>query len=237
MSEKSQDLCAVWAMCKIGINRLLSNTISWEYITEILAFCNHCFFFFFKHVFVDTSSFSGCSALSTEEQINLKLLVSLEEIPWQTLEMLQQVYGDSTMVCTRVFDWHKKFTEEHKLQEWEVFNKQDWGQHWLDKGGDIWWSINQSQLYLKKTVLDYHWIAEHILEEKKKTVCAEYLATPGWKEYYFTEITSLFLWSCSMRHYLFSKLKGNHFEGMEAIKRAVMGWNWVASLKNPSSSA
>ena len=37
---------------------LLSSNMSWEYITVILAFCNHCIFL---HVFIYSYSFSSCS--------------------------------------------------------------------------------------------------------------------------------------------------------------------------------
>ena len=80
---------------------LSSNMILWEYITVILAFCNRRIV---SHAFAYTS-FSGPSAMSTEERtmnteqrINPKCLVRLGKTPPQALEMLQQVYGDNTVM-------------------------------------------------------------------------------------------------------------------------------------------
>ena len=42
-----------------------------------------------------------------EQQVNLKFLVKLGKKPTECLEMLQNVYGDDCMSCTRVFEWHK----------------------------------------------------------------------------------------------------------------------------------
>ena len=92
---------------------LSSNMILWEYIAVILAFCNHRIV---SHAFAYTS-FSGPSAMSTEERtmnteqrINPKCLVRLGKTPPQALEMLQQVYGDNTVMSrTCVFEWHKRF--------------------------------------------------------------------------------------------------------------------------------
>ena len=98
---------------------LSSNIISWEYIRNYdLSFLQPLHVF--SHAFVYTSSFSGCLAMSTEEQmmnkeqwIILKFLVWLRKTLSQPLEMLQQVYGDN-ISCTCVFEWHKKFREEYK---------------------------------------------------------------------------------------------------------------------------
>ena len=50
-------------------------------------------------------------AMTTEQRINLKFLVRLGKTPSDTLEMLQEVYGDETMSHSRVFEWHKRFKE------------------------------------------------------------------------------------------------------------------------------
>ena len=39
------------------------------------------------------------------------------------------------------FLFFRSFSYEHwemKLQEWEAFNKQDWGEHWADRASDVW---------------------------------------------------------------------------------------------------
>ena len=52
--------------------------------------------------------------MTTEQRINLKFLVRLGKTPSDALGMLQEVYGDETMSCSRVFEWHKRFKEGHK---------------------------------------------------------------------------------------------------------------------------
>ena len=89
-----------------------SNIISKKCIIVILAIYSHCIFF--SRAVVKTCSFSGCSAISTEErpmntepQINLKIFgLFWKKTPSQALEMLQQEYGDNTMSCTHVLQWH-----------------------------------------------------------------------------------------------------------------------------------
>ena len=49
--------------------------------------------------------------MNTEQSINLNLLVRLEKTSTEALEMLQQVYGESTMSRARVFQWHTRFNE------------------------------------------------------------------------------------------------------------------------------
>ena len=49
--------------------------------------------------------------MTTEQRINLNFLVRLGKTPSDTLEVLQEVYGDETMSRSRVFEWHKRFKE------------------------------------------------------------------------------------------------------------------------------
>ena len=46
-----------------------------------------------------------------EQRINLKFGVKLGKTATETLKMLRDVYGDSSMSRTRVFEWHKQFVE------------------------------------------------------------------------------------------------------------------------------
>ena len=95
-------------MGKRGINRMYYY-LTW-YITIILVFLQSLHFFPRAFVY----SFSGYLAMCTKEQINMRFLVQLEKTPSQALEMLQRVYGDNTMTCTCVFEWCKRFKENHK---------------------------------------------------------------------------------------------------------------------------
>ena len=94
-ARKVTRLCVLW---RKRDNWLESSSymISWEYITVILAICNH---WFFPHNFTYTSFFSGHSAMSNEERINLKFLALLWKTPSQAFKVLQQVYGDNTMIA------------------------------------------------------------------------------------------------------------------------------------------
>ena len=49
--------------------------------------------------------------MTTEQHINLKFLIRLGKTPSDALRMLQEVYGDETMLRSRVFEWHKRFKE------------------------------------------------------------------------------------------------------------------------------
>ena len=46
-----------------------------------------------------------------EQRINIKFCVKLGKTTTETLKMLSDVYGDSSMSRTRVFEWHKQFVE------------------------------------------------------------------------------------------------------------------------------
>ena len=50
-----------------------------------------------------------CLTMSQEQRINLKFLVKLGKTATESLNLLQQVYGDDAMSRTRVFEWHKRF--------------------------------------------------------------------------------------------------------------------------------
>ena len=49
--------------------------------------------------------------MTIERRINIKFCVKLEKMATETLKMLRNVYGDSSMSRTRVFEWHKQFVE------------------------------------------------------------------------------------------------------------------------------
>ena len=49
--------------------------------------------------------------MSVEQRINLKFLVRLGKTPTETLQLLQEVYGDDTMSRTCLFEWHRRFKE------------------------------------------------------------------------------------------------------------------------------
>ena len=46
-----------------------------------------------------------------EQRINIKFCVKLEKTATETLKMLHDGYGDSSMSRTRVFEWHERFVE------------------------------------------------------------------------------------------------------------------------------
>ena len=49
--------------------------------------------------------------MTIEQRINIKFCVKLGKTATETLKMLRDVYGDSSMSRTRVFEWHKQFVE------------------------------------------------------------------------------------------------------------------------------
>ena len=46
-----------------------------------------------------------------EQRINLKFLVKLRKPPSECFQLLKEVFGDNCMSRTRVFEWHKPFSE------------------------------------------------------------------------------------------------------------------------------
>ena len=53
--------------------------------------------------------------MGTKEcMMNLRFLVQFKKTLLQALEMLQQVYGDNTILHTYVFEWHQRFKEGWK---------------------------------------------------------------------------------------------------------------------------
>ena len=49
--------------------------------------------------------------MTIEQRINIKLCVNLGKTATETMKMLRDVYGNSSMFRTRVFEWHKRFVE------------------------------------------------------------------------------------------------------------------------------
>nr|CAH7719676.1 unnamed protein product [Callosobruchus chinensis] len=50
-------------------------------------------------------------SLKIEQRINLKFLVKLGKSPSECFQLLKEVLGDNCMSRTRVFEWHKRFSE------------------------------------------------------------------------------------------------------------------------------
>nr|CAH7729373.1 unnamed protein product [Callosobruchus chinensis] len=50
-------------------------------------------------------------SLKIEQHINLKFLVKLGKSPSECFQLLKEVFGDNCMSRTRVFEWHKRFSE------------------------------------------------------------------------------------------------------------------------------
>ena len=49
--------------------------------------------------------------MTIEQRINIKFCVKLGKTATETLKILRDVYGDSSMSRTKVFEWHKRFVE------------------------------------------------------------------------------------------------------------------------------
>ena len=49
--------------------------------------------------------------MTIEQRINIKFCVKLGKTVTESLKMLRDVYGDSSMSRTRVFEWHKRYVE------------------------------------------------------------------------------------------------------------------------------
>ena len=49
--------------------------------------------------------------MTIEQRFNIKFSVKLGKIATETLKMLRDVYGDSSMSRTRIFEWPKRFVE------------------------------------------------------------------------------------------------------------------------------
>ena len=78
--------------------------------------CAHCVIFFLQVVLHTLSSLSR-RAMSHEQRANLKFLAKLGKTPFESFAMLQQVYGEETMSCTRAFEGHMRFEEGNKEGE------------------------------------------------------------------------------------------------------------------------
>ena len=52
--------------------------------------------------------------MCTEERVSKKIYGTLGKTPSQGLAILLQVYGDNTMLRSRIFQWHKRFKEVHE---------------------------------------------------------------------------------------------------------------------------
>lgn len=50
-------------------------------------------------------------SLKIEQRVNLKFLIKLKKSPTECFKLLTEVYREVTMSRTRVFEWHKRFSE------------------------------------------------------------------------------------------------------------------------------
>lgn len=46
-----------------------------------------------------------------EQRINIKFLVKLKKNATETLNLLREAYGEDALSRSRVFEWHKRFSE------------------------------------------------------------------------------------------------------------------------------
>ena len=86
--------------------------ISSERATAVSALWSHCTIFL--NLALMAPSFHSSSHGSTAAYIDLKFLVRLGKTPSEAFGMLQEVYGDEMMSCSRVFKWHRRFKEGRK---------------------------------------------------------------------------------------------------------------------------
>ena len=66
--------------------------------------CAHCVIFLQVVLYT-------LSSMSREQRANLKFLAKFGKTPSESFALLQQVYGEETLSCTRAFEWHKRFKE------------------------------------------------------------------------------------------------------------------------------
>ena len=95
--------------------------ISYDILGVIRVFCNHCIFYIFCLSFPFFRSFND-----EHRAINLKFLVLLVKIPSQGPEIIQQLYGDSTMSWTLVFERCMRFRRREREKGEEVKNDSSW---------------------------------------------------------------------------------------------------------------
>ena len=50
-------------------------------------------------------------SVKIEQRINLKFLVKLKKSATECYQLLKEVFGDNTLSRTRVFEWHRRFSE------------------------------------------------------------------------------------------------------------------------------
>ena len=55
--------------------------------------------------------------MTIEQRINIKFCVKLGKTATETLKILHDVYDDSSMSRTKVFEWHKQFVEGRENME------------------------------------------------------------------------------------------------------------------------
>ena len=52
--------------------------------------------------------------MTIEQRMNIKFCIKLGKTATRILKMLSDVYGDSSISRTRVFEWHKRFVEDRE---------------------------------------------------------------------------------------------------------------------------
>ena len=50
------------------------------------------------------------------ERVNIKFLVKLKKSMTETFQLLTEAYGEDSMSCARMFEWHKRFSEGRELE-------------------------------------------------------------------------------------------------------------------------
>ena len=66
-----------------------------------------------------------------EQRVNLKFLVKLNKTATECLKMMSDVYREDCMSRARVFEWHKRFTEDRIVSERRPTN---WATQHLENG-------------------------------------------------------------------------------------------------------
>ena len=60
------------------------------------------------HIVISRRKMEDCKI---EQRVNIKFLVKLRKSMIETFHLLTEAYGDDCLSRTRVFEWHKRFSE------------------------------------------------------------------------------------------------------------------------------
>ena len=111
--------------------------------------------------------------MTIEQRINIKFCVKLEEATTEILKMLRDVYGDSSMSRTRIFEWHKRFVEGRKDVEDDLKSGRPCTSTTYTNIEKVW------QLVCSDRRLTIRIIANKVGMDKKKTVRTILVETLG----------------------------------------------------------